>query len=106
MTHSSKKCPLVLVEWLDSRQPSGTWQRLADFEPAPVVQCVSVGFLVQDTDSQIALAPNMGDVGSVEYIQMSGVVYIPRSCITAIHNLTETTRRDVSRKPTAKKRTV
>jgi hypothetical protein len=33
------RCPLVLIEWLDSRQPSGGWNRLSSYEPAGACVC-------------------------------------------------------------------
>lgn len=82
-------CPLVLVEWEDSAQPVPGWSFLRDFQDWRVVQCVSVGWLIQDGDSVKALAPNMGDVDSEDTIQAAGIIRIPARCITRIVRLRE-----------------
>lgn len=86
-----KDCALVLVEWEDSRQPSGQWQRLAGFEPAGVCKCVSVGFLIHDGADKKVLAPNMADVEDELNIQATGVINIPTSCVTRIVPIEEVT---------------
>lgn len=80
--------PLVLIEWEDSRQPSGQWQRLAGFEPAGFCKCVSVGFLIHDGAAKV-LAPNMADIEDELNIQATGMINIPASCITRIVRIEE-----------------
>ena len=84
-------CPLVLIEWEDSRQPMSSWNRLSEFSPEEVCQCVSIGFLIHDTLKLKVLAPNMADIGSEENLQVSGMMHIPTSAITRMVCLEETT---------------
>ena len=85
------KATLVIIEWEDSRQPSGNWVHLSDFEPEGISECVSVGFLVYDGDDYKALAANMADVESEKNMQASGIINIPARCIIRIRPLEETT---------------
>jgi hypothetical protein len=85
----TKPARLVLVEWLDSRQPTAGWQRLGDFEAPELNACVSVGWLVHDGKNMKAVATNMADVASDGNMQASGVIEIPTRCITKIKLLRE-----------------
>jgi hypothetical protein len=71
---------LVQVEWEDSARPISAWQWIDDYELPNIVRCVSVGFLIANTKSAIALAPNLGDTQQ-ERIQACGIIRIPRSAI-------------------------
>lgn len=82
-------CRLVMVEWVDSRQPTPGWQRLSHYEPATRCDCASVGWLIHDGDDIKALAPNMADIGDGDDMQASGVIHIPTVCITRISTLAE-----------------
>lgn len=82
------RCPLVLVEWLDSIQPQPNWQHLASMETAEPVRCYSVGWLVSGDGETKALAPNLGVVGD-DNVQISGVITIPARSITKITPLKE-----------------
>jgi hypothetical protein len=66
------KCPLVMVEWVDSRQPSAGWQWLSKYEPGTACDCASVGWLIHDGDDVKALAPNMADLGDSDDMQDVG----------------------------------
>lgn len=71
---------LLLVEWVDSLEPVPHW-RWIDEVPAPsALHCISVGYRVAETDSVLALAPNLGCVGS-DRLQASGIIRIPKCCI-------------------------
>jgi hypothetical protein len=49
-------CPLVLIRWLDSRQPCAAWRYLADVGEPKAVECATVGWLLKDnTDVKVAL---------------------------------------------------
>lgn len=79
-------CPLVLINWVDSRQPTSAWQRISEIdEPCPV-SCVSVGWLLYDNPDCKTLCANMGDTDS-EGLQGSGIIEIPTRCITKIKRL-------------------
>lgn len=83
------KCPLVVIEWVDSRQPTADWQWLSKFEPAGACDCASVGWLIHDGDDVKALAPNMADLGDSGDMQVSGVIHIPVPAIRRIVPLVE-----------------
>lgn len=74
---------LVEVEWKDSARPISAWQWIEDYEIPEVVTCRSVGYLIANHKTAIALAPNLGDLGC-ERIQASGIIRIPRSAIRHI----------------------
>jgi len=80
---------LVIIEWIDSRQPVGGWQRISDFERSDICKCVSVGFLIHDEEEQKVLAPNMADIEDRHNIQASGVIHIPTKCVLRITPLVE-----------------
>lgn len=82
-------CPLVLIEWEDSAQPVPVWAYVQDIECKPAVQCSSVGWLLHDNDKVKTIAPNMGEIGSENSLQASGVLRIPTSCVTRIVRLSE-----------------
>src|SRR5215470_10149884 len=77
---------LVAVEWVDSAQPVSAWQWADDYEMPQIVVCVSVGYLIAETDDAIALAPNLGDIGR-ERIQASGIIRLPRPAVRKITEL-------------------
>jgi hypothetical protein len=74
---------MVLVEWEDSARPIPSWEWVDNYQVPAVISCISVGFLIADENSAIALAPNLGDVGH-ERIQASGILRVPRSAIRRI----------------------
>lgn len=86
-----KDCPLVLVEWEDSRQPTPSWNRLSEFQAEDVCKCISIGFLIHDKKDLKVLAPNMADIESETNLQASGMMHIPASAVTRIVCLEETT---------------
>lgn len=75
-------CPLMLIEWVDSRQTSGAWVKLAAFEPHEIVRCASVGWVVQDDGETLVLAQSMGDIEGDD-VQAAGLKAIPCVAITA-----------------------
>lgn len=82
-------CPLVQIEWKDSKQPIPVWQHLSDMAENKPISCVSVGYLLQDDDEVKVLAPNMADISSELNIQASGIISIPTGCVTKISKLVE-----------------
>ena len=77
---------LVAVEWEDSQRPLAPWQWVDEYTMPTAVRCVSVGFLIADTDSALALAPNLGDIGH-ERAQACGIIRIPASAVRKIADL-------------------
>ena len=88
--NNNDNCPLVLIEWEDSRQPIAGWVRLSEFDKSEICKCVSVGFLIHDGGEQKVLAPNMADIEDKHNIQTSGVIHIPTKCVLRITPLNET----------------
>jgi hypothetical protein len=84
-------CPLVLVRWLDSRQPSSAWRFLSDLGDPKVVECATVGWLLKDTDEVKVVCQSVGDLGDPDHAQTSGVMTIPARCVVAIERLEEVT---------------
>jgi hypothetical protein len=85
----SNQPPLVLIEWLDSGQPTPGWQWLTMLEPRRGHRCVSVGFLVQDDEHAKVIAPNLGASGrDDEWDQASGLITIPTPAVTKLERLT------------------
>ena len=84
-----KNCPLVMIQWEDSRRPDPNWVHLSDLDPPEVVKCASVGWLVHDDPTVKALAPNMGDLIEGGSVQASGIIRIPARCVVALVELDE-----------------
>jgi len=72
----------ILVEWIDSAQPISAWMFLENKPSLEIIQCVSVGWAVGETDAVLMLAPNLGDIESGGSGQASGFIRIPKSALT------------------------
>ena len=72
----------ILVEWIDSAQPISAWMFLENKPSLEIIQCVSVGWVVGETDVVLMLAPNLGDIESGGCGQGSGFIRIPKSAVT------------------------
>ena len=72
----------ILVEWIDSAQPISAWMFLDNKPSLEIIQCVSVGWVVGETDVVLMLAPNLGDIESGGAGQGSGFIRIPKSAVT------------------------
>ena len=84
-------CPLVLIRWLDSRQPCAAWRYLADVGEPKAVECATVGWLLKDNVDVKVVCQSVGDLGDPENAQASGVMAIPARCVIAIERLEEVT---------------
>lgn len=82
---------LMLVEWEDSAQPTSNWSYLSNPPELEIIQCVSVGWLVQENDRVLMLAPNIGDYESGNGAQGCGLIRIPKAAITRTARLSEAT---------------
>jgi len=71
------KHKMVLIEWLDSRQPFSGWQFLKDLEMPKSCKCISVGWLLEEDADQVVVAAHLNDLGKDD--QVMGVMAIP-SC--------------------------
>ena len=72
----------TLVGWTDSAQPISAWMFLEKKPRLEIIQCVSVGWVVGETDEVLMLAPNLGDIESGGSGQASGFIRIPKSAVT------------------------
>ena len=79
-------CPLVLMEWLDSRQPVAGWRRLSDAPDGPPLRCASVGWLLRDGDVKV-LCQTIGDADDDP--QGLGMIQIPACAVISVSVLTE-----------------
>ena len=77
---------LVLVEWEDSARPISAWEWIDHYQVPETVACLSVGYLIADTENAIALAPNLGDIGR-DQLQASGILRVPRSAVRRMRTL-------------------
>lgn len=84
-------CPLVIIRWLDSRQPCGQWRYLSAIPDAKPVEVATVGWLVKDTTDAKVVCQNVGDLAHPEKAQASGIMTIPTRCVLSIERLTEET---------------
>ena len=79
----------LLVEWIDSARPISDWMFLEKKPSMEVIQCVSVGWSVGETDEVLMLAPNLGDIESGGSAQASGFIRIPKCAVTRRIKLVE-----------------
>ena len=84
-----EQCPLVMIEWEDSLQPSSSWSYLSDFEPRPTMRIASVGWLIHDGDETKVVAPNIGGLGDAESAQITGAIHIPTRCVVSVQKIRE-----------------
>ena len=96
--------PLVIIHWQDSRQPSSSWRFISDLKDQNPVECISVGWLIQDDEETKAICQNVGDVNDPDNAQASGVMVIPARCIISIAELSETTSSVPSSHPVRERR--
>ena len=85
-------CPLVIIRWLDSRQPCGQWRYLSALPDARPVEVATVGWLVKDTADVKVVCQNVGDLDHPEKAQASGIMTIPARCVLSMERLTEEDR--------------
>jgi hypothetical protein len=85
---SGPKSPykLVLVEWEDSARPVSQWQWIDEYQIPETVRCVSVGYLIAETENALAIAPNLGGM-LTDRVQASGIIRVPRSAVRSITDL-------------------
>jgi len=82
-------CPLVIIRWLDSRQPCGQWRYLSALPDATPVEVATVGWLLKDTTDVKVVCQNIGDLENPENAQASGIMAIPARCVLSVERLTE-----------------
>jgi hypothetical protein len=70
---------MVLIEWLDSRQPFSGWQFIEDLEVPKSCKCISVGWLLEEDAGRVVIAAHLGDLNRNG--QTMGVMVIPLCAI-------------------------
>lgn len=80
---------LVKIEWVDSLQPTSSWQHLDELDAPQACSVSSVGWLISEGPPYYRLAPNMGDADSDTNAQGSGIIVIPACCVTDVVPLSE-----------------
>jgi hypothetical protein len=76
------KHKLVLIEWLDSRTPTSSWQFLDEVVLPEPCKCISVGFLLRENKTHKILAAHLNDLCGDA--QVMGVMTIPKCAIIKI----------------------
>ena len=74
---------IIKINWVDSVRASD-WELLEDVDNK-LLDCVSVGFLIKETDEQITIAQNYG----IKPEQVCNLMTIPRCSIRDIKELKE-----------------
>jgi hypothetical protein len=80
--------PLVLVTWVDSRQPSAGWawwKPLKDTWRVPVIR--TAGFILHNDEEQLVLASSLSDADEDGDHQYLGAILIPRCCVRICETL-------------------
>lgn len=78
------KWPLVRVSWLDSISPSADWHSLSEWRGLGSQECVSVGYLIGDTEQSKTIAPHIAFPDEEEESQACGIMVIPAGAVLAI----------------------
>lgn len=84
---ASPECPLVLMEWLDSRRPVTAWAYLRDAPDEGAVRCASVGWLLSDGDVKV-LCQTVGDMDAPDP-QGIGFLQVPACAVISVSPLSE-----------------
>lgn len=74
---------LVKIKWLDSRGVNDRWERLSDSEEEKVCVCISVGYIIKESDKLVKIAPHIADEEDVEDFQYVGSMTIPKCSIVS-----------------------
>lgn len=79
--------PLVKVTWIDSCEPYTGWQHIASLKPPDSIECISVGFLVDDGERTKTIAPHITHPAD-EHAQGCGIIVIPTKAVLLLERLT------------------
>jgi hypothetical protein len=77
---------LVIVEWQDSRQPSSSWQWADEAENPEPVLCLTVGWLLRETEDALLVVQSLGDVSGGR-MQFGGGTEIARRQIIQLKEI-------------------
>jgi hypothetical protein len=82
-------CPLVIIRWLDSTQPSPSWRHISDLPRTRAIECATVGWLLRDDSDVKVVCQSVGDLDNAKNAQASGIMTIPARSVLSIECLTE-----------------
>lgn len=85
-----KDCPLVIIRWLDSAQPTSAWKHLAGLEMPKCIECATVGWLLRGDNEAKVVAQSVGGLNDEENAQTCGVMAIPTRAVLSVEHLEET----------------
>ena len=74
---------IVIIEWVDSVRASD-WTYVEDVDEKPM-DCISVGFLMKETDDSVTIAQNYG----LKPEQVCNIMTIPKCSIKGIRKIDE-----------------
>ena len=78
--------PLVKITWIDSCEPYVGWQHIQALKQPDSMECISVGFLVDDGERAKTIAPHV-TAPITESAQGCGIMVIPTASIVRIDRL-------------------
>lgn len=90
----------VMVEWVDSRQPTASWRRVSDIDYLCECRVTSVGFLLRDDKRAKVLAASIADEG--DELQATGIFVIPTAAVLSQVTLTPTSSPNPPQTPGSK----
>ncbi len=74
---------LVLIEWVDTCRLDSGWMDLSDIPEPPSHKCVSVGFLISETDEAKIAVSTIGNISHPANSHTYGGMMIPKSAIVS-----------------------
>lgn len=77
------KKDIVIIEWVDSVRASD-WTYIEDVDEKPM-NCISVGFLLKETNDSVTIAQNYG----LKPEQVCNLMTIPKRSIRSIKEIKE-----------------
>lgn len=80
--------PIIYVEWIDSWSSYG-WQ---SSKSQPNVEdescnCLTIGWLISESDDNIRIAQNLGDISSNESLDYNSIITIPKVAIRKYYEI-------------------
>ena len=80
--------PLVRIRWVDSSSPRMGWTLVSEWEGVGSLECISVGYVINEDDQQKTIAPHLAYPDEPDRCQGNGIIVIPRKAILAVEALT------------------
>lgn len=73
---------IVKIEWLDICHGTPNWSHLDSLEVGPL-ECVSVGFLIKETDEYICIAENYNESENI----VADTMTFPKAIVSKVEEL-------------------